>query len=170
VKVDARTLPDRCHEKGFGSRTGSLDCDTDDECVLFHFAETRGSSSSTPGRHRHVPHGVSDSARAEQGRDGHPVETERARGSIDGASNRLIDIEDLSEEELEALHRYYTSSCVWRNETPRRRPLTRSRKRRPGTPPRRPGARAESYTERLPRTEGGRQWLPIAPFASCGQR
>jgi low affinity Fe/Cu permease len=28
--------------------------------------------------------------------------------AIDGASNRLIDVEDLSEEELVALHRYYT--------------------------------------------------------------
>jgi low affinity Fe/Cu permease len=28
-------------------------------------------------------------------------------GAIDGASNRLIDVEDLSEEELVALHRYY---------------------------------------------------------------
>jgi low affinity Fe/Cu permease len=27
--------------------------------------------------------------------------------AVDGASNRLIDVEDLSEEELEALHRYY---------------------------------------------------------------
>jgi low affinity Fe/Cu permease len=27
--------------------------------------------------------------------------------AIDGASNRLIDVEDLSEEELETLHRYY---------------------------------------------------------------
>jgi low affinity Fe/Cu permease len=28
--------------------------------------------------------------------------------AIDGASNRLIDVEDLSEEELETLHRYYS--------------------------------------------------------------
>jgi low affinity Fe/Cu permease len=28
--------------------------------------------------------------------------------AIDGASNRLIDVEDLSEEELEILHRFYT--------------------------------------------------------------
>jgi low affinity Fe/Cu permease len=28
-------------------------------------------------------------------------------GAIDGASNRLIDVEDLSEEELVALHRFY---------------------------------------------------------------
>src|SRR5215217_7641462 len=27
--------------------------------------------------------------------------------AVDGASNRLIDVEDLNEEELEALHRYY---------------------------------------------------------------
>jgi low affinity Fe/Cu permease len=29
--------------------------------------------------------------------------------AVDGASNRLIDVEDLSEEELKALHRFYVS-------------------------------------------------------------
>lgn len=32
--------------------------------------------------------------------------------AVDGASNRLIDIEDLNEEELEALHRYYAKLVV----------------------------------------------------------
>ena len=37
--------------------------------------------------------------------------------AMDGASNRLIDVEDLTEDELKTLHRHYASSCRWRART-----------------------------------------------------
>jgi low affinity Fe/Cu permease len=67
--------------------------------------------SDTGARHHRttigVPDGVSPAARAEQGRAGDSYQLDELVAALTGASNRLIDVESLSEEELETLHRFY---------------------------------------------------------------
>ena len=58
--------------------------------------------------HRDVPDGVPDSARTEQGCARIQLKLNELVAAIDGASNRLVDVENLSEDELETLHRFYS--------------------------------------------------------------
>ena len=74
---------------------------------LFHFSDTWQLVINTSNDDCHVPDGVPDPARAEQRRAGVAPETERDRGRHPGASNRLIDVEALSEKELNVLHEHY---------------------------------------------------------------
>ena len=64
-------------------------------------------------QHRHhdrdVPDGVPDSAIPEQGLAGDSPQAERDRRGDAGASNRLIDVESLTEQELNLLRRHYTT-------------------------------------------------------------
>ena len=53
--------------------------------------------------------------------------------AVKGASNRLIDVEDLDEDELRILHRHYRSSRSWRSGTRASPSRTRSRRPRRGT-------------------------------------
>ena len=64
---------------------------------VFHFSDTWQLVINT-GDDRDFPDGVPDSTRAEQG---------LAVAALEGASNRLVDVEALSEKDLSQLHRYY---------------------------------------------------------------
>ena len=58
--------------------------------------------------HRDVPDGVS--IQRAQNKDARAIQLKLNElvAAIDGASNRLVDVENLSEDELETLHRFYS--------------------------------------------------------------
>ncbi|HSP64407.1 MAG TPA: low affinity iron permease family protein [Pyrinomonadaceae bacterium] len=56
---------------------------------------------------RNLPDGLSDSARAKQDAQAIHIKLNEIVAALQGASNRLIDVEDLTEEEIETLHRHY---------------------------------------------------------------
>jgi hypothetical protein len=57
----------------------------------------------------HVPHGVRDPARGEQRDARLAVQVNELIAASEGASNRLIDVEDLTDRELEHLYKRFRS-------------------------------------------------------------
>jgi low affinity Fe/Cu permease len=74
---------------------------------LFHFSNTWQLVIKHRHDDRNLPDGLSHSARAKQGRQAIHLKLNEIVAALEGASNRLIDSEDLTEEDLETLHKHY---------------------------------------------------------------
>jgi low affinity Fe/Cu permease len=75
---------------------------------LFNFDDTWQLVIKHRNHHRHIPDGVSDSTDPRT-RDSlcAPLKLNEIVAALEGASNRLIDVESLTEHELKVLHGHY---------------------------------------------------------------